>query len=122
MTDHGKARQGMGFGTAVRIFRSSKMIFARPKSWHGSGWAVDLGGKVRKDGLVCGVNPVGKMTIFLKDWKPTSDELVEDWFLATRNFLANEYDPQEDLTKPQESEQREEKAHPKERYGLEIAE
>jgi len=89
----------MDFRAASRICTGAKQIFARPGSWQGSGWAIDLGGKLSKARDVQAVQPISLGLFHYQPWVPNAKEFAEKWTLIAAKTLLMEIEEQESANK-----------------------
>lgn len=77
---------------AVRLcVESEETIFGRPGTWAGSGRAVDLGCRVRTEGIHQ-LAPLGESSFNILPWNPTSRDLLLPWETISLEKLKEEKD------------------------------
>ncbi len=79
----------MTIQVAIRACCRKKNLFARPKSWKGSGEAVDLGRRCNSDRIMK-VNVIHSEAFLTTEWKILPTDLLCSWEVIPSTVLARE--------------------------------
>mgnify|MGYP005850628399 CR=1 FL=1 len=74
---------------AIKACQKTPDSFGRPVSWKGSGKAIDLARRMKKD-HISEVTVIHKGAAWGSDWKILPEELLDVWEVVDINFLAGE--------------------------------